>query len=272
MEKDFESLLTKSLTQEEAVEKLFGSSEKFAVAQLIAEQDMILSGSSLLKFCLGLIDPKLNLNEYFTDGQRILKGQNILQFDGNLISILKLKKKALKLLEFFSSLATGVQKQVNICKNLQIKVINRVQGFPGYEIWFEKALEDGGTQIYPPELKDSFFMDWNFHYMAGGLEKAVENFRCHNSKARPLSVEIKNTEELKTSTELKVRHIRFKADVLPSIHNASSLIPKDTKTEIIGPISPEKLTDLKELKVDFISLETLSPHLFSPVKLDLVFD
>ena len=101
MEKDFENILAKNINQNGAVEKFFSSSEKFAIAQLVAQQDMILSGTSLFKFCLDLIDPKLNLNEHFIDGQRVLKGQNIFQFDGRLVSILKLQKNPLNLLGFF---------------------------------------------------------------------------------------------------------------------------------------------------------------------------
>ena len=83
-------------------------------------------------------------------------------------------------------------------------------------------------------------MDWNFHHRVGGLEKAVKDFRNHSSK--PLSVEIKNPEELNVSIKLQVRHIRFKTEVLPSIDSILSLVPKDTKTEIIGFVSPAQLT------------------------------
>ncbi|MCJ8276674.1 MAG: hypothetical protein MJK18_07520 [Bdellovibrionales bacterium] len=58
--------------------------EAFGVAQLIAKQDLTLSGCDFFEQSLHHRDPNLNINWNFKDGDSVINQQIIAQIDGNL--------------------------------------------------------------------------------------------------------------------------------------------------------------------------------------------
>ncbi len=269
MEDFLESALNKTLAENKINDQFFSFPEKFGVAQLVAKQDLVLSGTPLFKFCLTQIDPDLNYEEHFNAGQEILCNQSVSQVDGNLISLLKLQTTALDLLGFFSGLATQTRKFVKVCEKSRTRILDHCKSLPGYTHWYRQAMKDGGAVTHPPYLKNHFIMGERYIQVAGGLQQAVMNFR--NRSNIPITVEVKNIEELKTACKLEVNHIRFKNEDRQNIKEGLHLVPENIKTEIHSSVCLKDIPEIQELGVDFINIESLT-HSFHPVSFEIIFD
>ncbi len=269
MEDFFKSVLNRTLTENNINDRFFGFPEKFGIAQLVAREDLVLSGTSLFHYYMNHIDPDLNCEEYFMAGQEVLCNQSVSLVDGDITSLLKLWAKGLSLLELFSGLATQTRKFVKACHGSQTRVLDHCQPVPGYGPFYKKAMKDGGAIECPLSMKNDFIMDRKHIYLAGGLKQAVINFRNRSNSS--IIVEVKNTEEIKTACELGVKHIRFKSENSGAIKEGLDFVPGDVKTEIYGHIRLEEIPEIIDLGVNFINLEFLT-HFFSPVNFELVFE
>ena len=268
MEDFFESALKKTLFQNKIGNQFFNLPEKFSVVQLIAKQDLVLSGTDLFKICLEQIDQQLNYDEYFTVGQEVLQGQSVFQIDGSPVSMLKLQKTALELLEIFSGLATQTRKFVKACKG-DLQVLDSCKFIPGYTHWYKQAMKHGGAVKYPSHLENHFIIDQKHIQIAGGLKKAIMAFQNRNNIS--IIVDVENNGEIKTACEFGASHIRFKNENKQKIKEGLSSIPKNVQTEIYGSLHLKDIPEIMELKVDFINLESLT-HSFNPVGFEMIFN
>ena len=175
----------------------------------------------------------------------------------------------LNALGLFSGVATEIRKFVKTCQGSQTKILNHCRAIPGYESLYEQAMKDGGAVQYSSDLKDCSDLDQDSIYVAGGLKQAIINFRRYSSA--PVSVEVKNIEEIQTACELEVALIKFGIDTYPFIKENLKSVSKGVKTEIYGQISLESVLEIVKLGVDFINLEPLTPC-FNPVDFELIFD
>ena len=262
MEDFFESVLNNTLIEDKINDQFFSFPEKFGVAQLTARQDLVLSGTPLFGFFINQIDTGINYEEYFTSGQEVLRGQSVSQVDGNLISLLKLQRTSLGLLELFSGLATQTRKFVKACQKSQTRVLENCKPLPGYDPWYKQAMKDGGAVEHPSPMKNHFIMDQKYIHTAGGLKQAIINFRNRNI---PVTVEVKNPGEIKTACEAGVNYIRFKNENKQILRENLNLIPENIKTEICGHICLESVPEIIKLGVNFINLESLT-HFFQSRK------
>ena len=269
MEDFFKSVFNETLKEIRVHDRFLNFTEKFGVVQLVARQDLVLSGIPSFQSCLNCIDPNINYEEFFASGQEVLCGQSVFQLDGNLISILKIQTTGLNLLELFSGIATQTKKFVKACQKSQTQILNRCKPVPGYKPWYRQAMEDGGAVEQPISIKNCLIVDQNHIRMAGGLKEAVISSRNHGYSS--VSVEVKNPEEVKTACKLGVNHIQFKVANSLSIKEELKSVPENIKTEIRGVVSLEKISEILELEVDFINIESLT-HSFNPVSFEMVFN
>ena len=116
----------------------------FGTASLVAKQDLVVSGSTLFQKTVHAVDPEIQCSWKFKDGDFVLKGQTVCDFQGNLIELLKAERVALNFLGPLSGIATLTRKFVETCQGTTTKILDTRKTRPLYRDLEKKAVIHGG--------------------------------------------------------------------------------------------------------------------------------
>ena len=85
------------------------SDDDFITAQLNTRQDCVVCGLNVFKKVFKILSDKVEINEYFKDGDKIEKGQTIALVKGPARAILTGERTALNYMQRMSGIATETQ-------------------------------------------------------------------------------------------------------------------------------------------------------------------
>lgn len=243
--------------------------EKFGMAQLIAKQDLILSGRDLFQESVHFCDPKLDLRWQFQDGDAVLSGQVVAQISGNLIQLIQAERVALNFLGYLSGIATGTREFVNACEGTNTKILDTRKTLPLYRQACKQAVLHGGGTNHRMNLSDGILIKENHINIAGSLEKAIES-ASQNSEL-PIEIETKNMEEVKKAVSLGANRIMLDNMTNDEMTACLAEIPAEIETEASGNMTLDRIASVAALGVDFISVGALT-HSSKNADLSLIFD
>ncbi len=241
----------------------------FGVAQLIAKQDLILSGQDLFTRAVKYVDSELELKWFFKDGDSILNRQSVCQIQGNLTELLKAERVALNFLGYLSGIATTTHEFAKACGESKTKILDTRKTLPLYREWSKKAVVDGGGKNHRMNLSDKILVKENHLHLTGGLESCVAKIRENSSKE--IEVEVKNLDEVKEAIQLGVNRIMLDNMSLEDMKKALEITPKTIETEASGNMTLDRIPEVAALGVDFISVGALT-HSVKTADFSLLFD
>lgn len=233
-----------------------GVQEKLGIAQVVAKQDLIVSGCEVFTHCLKHCDKDLNTSWYFQDGDKVLNGQTLVQIDGNLVSLIKAERVALNFLGYLSGIATQTNEFVKACKGTKTKILDTRKTLPTYRSLAKEAVRHGGGTNHRMNLSDAIMIKENHVVLAGGFRQAIEQVKSQSS--RPIEVETTNLEEVKEAVAQEVAQIMLDNMSLEMMTEALKLIPSSIKTEASGNMTLQRIPEVASLGVDFISVGALT--------------
>ncbi|MDC0980346.1 nicotinate-nucleotide diphosphorylase (carboxylating), partial [Bdellovibrionales bacterium] len=83
-----------------------GVGRHLGFAQLMAKENLVLSGTTLFCEAIHYLNPECQINWLFKNGEWVLKGQTIASLEGDLIQILKAERVGLNFLGKLCGIAT----------------------------------------------------------------------------------------------------------------------------------------------------------------------
>ncbi|MFN9068117.1 MAG: carboxylating nicotinate-nucleotide diphosphorylase [Bdellovibrionales bacterium] len=238
-------------------------------AILKAKQDLLLSGSGPFEQTMQILDPGVKIKWLFEEGQKILKNQNICSLEGDLIQILKAERVALNFLGHLSGIATYTYHFVQQVQGTKTQILDTRKTTPGLRELEKKAVVHGGGTNHRMNLSAAILIKDNHISVMGGLKEAVERVRSHASK--PIEVECRNLEEVKTAVQLKVNRLLLDNMDNELLREALKVVPPTIQTEASGNMSLERVRSVALLGVDFISVGALT-HSAPVADVSLLFD
>lgn len=243
--------------------------EKYGVAQLIAKQDLILSGQECFSQAVHFIDPTLNIHWQFGDGDSILNQQTVAQIDGNMVQLIQAERVALNFLGYLSGIATQTHSFVQACAGTKTKILDTRKTLPLYRKLAKKAVVDGGGTNHRMNLSDAVLIKENHISLAGGLQEALSCVRAQTDK--PIEIEVKNLSEVEQAVQRQADHIMLDNMTDEMMSEALRLIPEGIKSEASGNMTLARIPQVAALGVDFISVGALT-HSVKNADLSLLFD
>jgi nicotinate-nucleotide pyrophosphorylase (carboxylating) len=243
--------------------------DKFGCAQLIAKQDLVLSGSPLFEASLHHLDPGLEVSWQFKPGDEVLDRQILAQISGNLISLIQAERVALNFLGLLSGIATQTSHFVKACAGTQARILDTRKTIPLYRAFSKQAVIDGGGHNHRMNLSDAILIKENHIAIAGGFRECIKQIRSQSDQ--PIEVETKNIHEVQEAVELKVSRIMLDNMSLQEMSRCLELIPESIETEASGNMTLDRIPDVAALGVDFISVGALT-HSAKNADFSLIFD
>lgn len=239
-------------------------------ARLNARADGVASGLQVAAIAFRLVDPTLQIRMLKRDGERISKGDTLMEIEGAAASILSGERVALNFAGRLTGIATLTAAFVAETAGTQTRVTCTRKTTPGLRIVEKQAVLHGGGFNHRFSLSDAILIKDNHIAAAGGVRAVLEATKAHASHM--VRVEI----EVDTLTQLDEVLRTGGADVVlldnmdtPTLQEAVKLTAGRMVLEASGNMKLERIAEVAATGVDYISSGALT---HSAQTLDLGLD
>ncbi|HCX73644.1 MAG TPA: carboxylating nicotinate-nucleotide diphosphorylase [Candidatus Cloacimonas sp.] len=225
--------------------------------KLIAKQDGILCGQQIFADAFNYIDNETKVIFHFSDGDKIQKSQQIAILTGKICSILTAERVALNFLSHLSGIATKTAAFVHATRG-KATILDTRKTLPGLRHLQKYAVRCGGGQNHRMGLHDMVMIKDNHIDGAGSIEKTIKLVREKWQNKFKIEVETRNIFEVKQALAQKVDVIMLDNMSLETMKQAVKIIDGACLTEASGNMSLERIPQVAETGVDYISVGELT--------------
>ena len=240
---------------------------KKASFKLIAKEDFVVCGVKIFEKAMNIFDSSTKIKHNAKDGDFINKGAIILEGIGNARSILTAERVALNLMQYMSAIATKTKTYTEILKGTDIKILDTRKTIPLYRELSKYAVKIGGGENHRFGLYDQILIKDNHIEASGSIKSAVRNAKKLNI-GRKIVIECENKQQINESLNENVDRIMLDNMSNKEISDSIKLIDGRCKIEVSGNMNLKRIEQLKDYKIDFISVGAIT-HTISFVDISL---
>lgn len=227
-------------------------------AQLLCKQDGIVAGLLIFKRVFFLFDKTVEIEFFSKDGDNVSRGEKIAEIEGNLKSILSAERTALNYLQRMSGIATHTKKITELLSGSNIRLLDTRKTTPNNRIFEKYAVKVGGGYNHRFSLSDGVMLKDNHIAAAGGIGNAVAMVREHAPFVCKIEVEVENFDMVAEALKANVDIIMLDNMSAEQIKEAVKMIDHKALIECSGNITMEKIRELKDTGIDYISSGALT--------------
>lgn len=232
------------------------------IAKLLIKEEGVLAGIAVSLAIFNNIDPELEVNYYFEDGDSVKIGDVVFEVKGKLHSILLAERLVLNLMQRMSGIATMTRKVVDLISGTKAKVLDTRKTTPGLRYFEKQAVKIGGGVNHRFGLYDMILIKDNHVDYAGGIENALNKafkYRIDNNLSIEIEIEVRSIEELQqVLVSGKADRVLLDNFDYKSLKEAVKLVDGKIITEASGGITLETASGYAACGVDYISMGALT--------------
>lgn len=244
-----------------------------ATARIIGREAGILCGVTYVEEVftqVAVASGNVTIEWHVLDGEKVDEGTVIASLYGSARSILTGERSALNLLQTLSATATTSHHYANLVKHTKVKILDTRKTLPALRMAQKFAVRVGGCDNHRIGLFDAFLIKENHIAACGGIAASIQRARTLNS-ALPVEVEVQSMSELDEAIAasadiVMLDNFDLRQTVLAVQHTAGRV-----KLEASGSIDDQRLVEIAETGVDYISIGALTKHCRA-LDLSLLFD
>ena len=241
-----------------ATNALIGRGER-ATALITAKADGVISGLAVAERVLETISTEEYLFEpYLQDGDRVAKGDKILKIEGTYRDLLTSERLMLNFLQRMSGIATATRQMVDLIAGTKAQLLDTRKTVPGHRLTDKLAVKHGGGTNHRMGLYDMAMIKDNHIKAAGGISKAIKQVKATLPISVKVEVETTNLEEVHEALQGGADIIMLDNMSSEMMKEAVALIGNNAATEASGNITHERIREVAETGVDFISVGALT--------------
>ena len=229
-----------------------------ADAWVHAKSEGVLSGSKAFLKVFSIVDSSLSVTFSIRDGQRFTVGDRVASLHGRIRSILAGERTALNFLGHLSGIATRVRELNELLSSNRIRILDTRKTLPGLRSAEKEAVVHGGGMNHRMGLYDMVLIKDNHIDRMGSITRAVEAVRSRYGSRYKIEVETRTLTEVEEALQSGADRIMLDNMDLPAIQIAGSLAKGRAEIEVSGNIDRLKLSSLRSLPVDFISMGSIT--------------
>jgi nicotinate-nucleotide pyrophosphorylase (carboxylating) len=240
-----------------------------ARAVIVTKEPGVIAGTEVARLAFQLFDSSLQVDIVMPDGEKVGKGQVIMEINGSARSILTAERVALNFLQRMSGIATKTHQFVEMVRYYNAKIVDTRKTTPGLRLLEKYAVTVGGGRNHRFGLYDAVLIKDNHIAIAGGVREAIVAVRHHIPHTTRVEVEVETLEQIEEALEVKADIIMLDNMSVEQMHQAVELIAGRAVVEASGGITEETLVEIAKTGVDYISIGALT---HSARALDLSLD
>lgn len=232
-----------------------------ATATMTAKQDGVISGLEIVKMVYDRFQDDVVFTPYFNNGDHVKKGDVILKIEATYPTLLRGERLSLNIFQRMCGIATETARYVKELAGTHTQLLDTRKTAPGLRVLDKMAVKHGGGTNHRMGLYDMAMIKDNHIKMAGGIAKAVEQVRSSIPSDIKIEVEATKLEEVLQAIEAGADIIMLDNMSNSAMTEAVAVIrkaDKGIKTEASGNMSIERLREVAETGVDYISVGALT--------------
>ena len=214
--------------------------DKQATAVVISREAAVICGRPWVDEVFAQLDKNTVIEWHIDEGDSVEANQKLFTLTGNARVLLTGERAALNFLQTSVSNRHQRQKYAALAPNSQIKILDTRKTIPGLRLAQKYAVAIGGCHNHRVGLYDAFLIKENHIAACGGITQAIEKARSISSDKR-VEVEVENLDELHQALAAKADIIMLDNFSPADIEALSSIDLGETKIEVSGDITEEKL-------------------------------
>jgi nicotinate-nucleotide pyrophosphorylase (carboxylating) len=248
-------------------------------ARLVAKDHGILAGQPLAEqvfSALSRMDPQAGevvVHPAKRDGDALVPGDLVMEFEGPTRSILEGERTVLNLLQHLCGVAT-LAKRYQDAAGPTCRVLDTRKTTPGQRLLEKWAIRVGGGSNHRMGLWDAVLIKENHAQAAGGVRTAAQKALATMVPGTDLIVEVRDLAELESLLDLPLTRVlldNFAPDLV-----ARALVLRDRakaafRLEVSGGITLDTLPAYARAGAEFASVGALT-HSTRPVDLSLLLE
>ncbi len=232
--------------------------DRKSVAEVIAKEDCILCGIPFFEAVFRLYDNNTTFEWKKKEGEETLDGEVIGKVYGNIKTLLTCERTALNILQRLSGIATETRKYVDLLKGANVKLLDTRKTTPGLRYFEKYATKIGGAYNHRMGLYDAVMIKDNHIKAFGGVIPAVKSVALSIPVTAKIEVEIENEKQLEEVIQVieLVDIVMLDNWNIDKVENAALKLKSaksSIKVEVSGNITIEKIGELRDKPIDFVS-------------------
>ncbi len=250
--------LKEDITSEDVSTNAVMPEDKQGKADLICKQDGIICGLQVFKRTFELLDPTSHFETEVKDGDFVKKGQVIGVIYGDIKAILSGERTALNYLQRMSGIATMTREYVDELKGYKTILLDTRKTTPNMRPFEKEAVKVGGGTNHRYNLSDGVLLKDNHIGAAGSITKAITMAKAYAPFVRKIEIETETLEQVKEALDAGADIIMLDNMDNETMAKAVAMVDGKAQTECSGNVTKERLKEIAEIGVDFVSVGALT--------------
>ncbi len=230
-----------------------------ASATVITREDAVLCGTPWFDACFRARDPAVAIEWLARDGDRVAAAATLCTLRGNARALVGAERSALNFLQTLSATSTVAAQYADAVRGTRTRILDTRKTIPGLRYAQKYAVRCGGASNHRIGLFDAILIKENHIAAAGSLAAAVAAARAAHPTLL-LEVEVENFAELDQALAAGVDRIMLDEFSPADLHRAVTHVAGRVALEVSGSVTLERLREIAETGVDFISVGALTKH------------
>jgi len=223
-----------------------------------AKRDGVVAGLFLLAKIFSVLDVQVKVRRLSKDGDQVKPGTVVAEPEGPVRALLMGERTSLNFLQRLSGTATLTRRYVDTVKGFPCKIIDTRKTTPGLRTLEKYAVRMGGGTNHRLGLYDAALIKDNHIVAAGSIAAAVEQVRRHAPFMAKVEVECADLKQVEEALDAKADVIMLDNMGTKEMADAVKLVNKRAWIEASGGITLERIREIAEAGVDFISIGALT--------------
>lgn len=227
-------------------------------AELICKEDGIICGLDVFCRTFELLDSTARFDTTYKDGDKVTKGQIIGVLYGDIKAILSGERTGLNYLQRMSGIATITREYMDELKEYKTVLLDTRKTTPNMRPFEKYAVKVGGATNHRYNLSDGVLLKDNHIGAAGSVSKAIQMAKAYAPFVRKIEIETETLAQVQEAVEAGADIIMLDNMDTETMKQALTIIGGRAETECSGNVTKERLKEIAETGVDFVSCGALT--------------
>jgi nicotinate-nucleotide pyrophosphorylase (carboxylating) len=250
--------LKEDITSEDVSTNAVMPEDKNGKAQLICKQSGILCGLDVFVRTFRLLDENSHFETEFKDGDKIEKGDLIGVIYGDIKALLSGERTALNYLQRMSGIATMTREYMDELEGYKTVLLDTRKTTPNMRPFEKHAVKVGGATNHRYNLSDGVLLKDNHIGAAGSITAAIKMAKDYAPFVRKIEIETETLEQVQEALDAGADIIMLDNMDNETMRSAVKMINGKAQTECSGNVTKERLKEIAEVGVDFVSCGALT--------------
>ncbi len=250
--------LKEDITSEDITTNAIMPEKKKGQVQLLCKQDGVIAGLDVFFRVFQLLDPMAKMEAYVKDGDKVVNQQLLAVITADIKALLSGERTALNYLQRMSGIASFTSSITDMMKGCETKLLDTRKTTPNMRIFEKYAVKVGGGYNHRFNLSDGILLKDNHIAAAGGVKEAVILAKEYAPFVRKIEVEVENLTMVEEALSAGADIIMLDNMSTEMMKQAVEMIGDKAETECSGNVTKERIDELVEIGVDYISCGALT--------------